>query len=96
VTAAMEAAETSLSLETLARMVGLGPAHFCTAFRQSTGLPPRRWQLRLRTERAKTLLADPWLSLTEIALACGYASSSHFATSFRRATGVSPSMYRRR
>jgi AraC-like DNA-binding protein len=93
---AMEAAETSLSLEALATMVGLSPAHFCTAFRQSTGVPPRRWQMRLRTERAKTLLADPRLPLTEIALACGYASSSHFATSFRRATGVSPSMYRRR
>ena len=96
VKAAMEAAETSLSLEALATMVGLSPAHFCTAFRQSTGLPPRRWQMRLRTERAKTLLADPRLSLTEIALACGYASSSHFATSFRRATGMTPSMSRRR
>jgi AraC-like DNA-binding protein len=96
VKSAMEAAEMSLSLEALATMAGLSPAHFCTAFRQSTGLPPRRWQMRLRTERAKTLLADPRLSLTEIALACGYASSSHFATSFRRATGMTPSMYRRR
>jgi AraC family transcriptional regulator len=93
---AMEAAETSLSLEALATMVGLSPAHFCTAFRQSTGLPPRHWQMRLRTERAKTLLADPRLPLTEVALACGYASSSHFATSFRGATGMTPSTYRRR
>jgi AraC-like DNA-binding protein len=96
VKSAMEAAETSLSLEALATMVGLSPAHFCTAFRQSTGLPPRRWQMRLRIERAKTLLADPRQSLTEIALTCGYASSSHFATSFRRETGMTPSMYRRR
>jgi len=96
VKAAMEVSETSLSLDALARMVGLSPAHFCTAFRQSTGLPPRRWQMRLRTERAKALVADPRLPLTEIALACGYASSSHFATSFRRATGMTPSMYRRR
>jgi AraC-like DNA-binding protein len=95
VTAAMEAAETTFSLEALATMVGTSPAHFCTAFRHSTGLPPHRWQMRQRTERAKTLLADPGLSLTEIALVCGYASSSHFATSFRRATGMTPSTYRR-
>jgi AraC-like DNA-binding protein len=96
VKAAMAAAETTFSLEALATMVGISPAHFCTAFRQSTGLPPYRWQMRLRIERAKNLLADARLSLTEIALACGYASSSHFATSFRRATGMTPSMYRRR
>jgi AraC-like DNA-binding protein len=95
VKAAMETAETTFSLEDLAAMVDVSPTHFCTAFRQSTGLPPRRWQMHLRTERAKALLADRRLSLTDIALACGYGSSSHFATSFRRATGMSPSSYRR-
>lgn len=83
VKAAMETAETTFSLEELAAMVDISPTHFCTAFRQSTGLPPRRWQMHLRTERAKALLADLRLSLTDIALACGYGSSSHFATSFR-------------
>jgi AraC family transcriptional regulator len=92
---AMETAETTFSLEQLAAMVDISPTHFCTAFRQSTGLPPRRWQMHRRTERAKALLADPHLSLTYIAIACGYGSSSHFATSFKRATGVRPSEYRR-
>jgi AraC family transcriptional regulator len=95
VKAAVETAETTLSLTQLAAMVDISPAHFCTAFRQSTGLSPRRWQMKLRTERAKALLADLHLSLTDIALTCGYGSSSHFATSFKRATGVPPNKYRR-
>ena len=92
---AMETAVTTFSLEELAAMVDISPTHFCTAFRQSTGLPPLRWQMHRRTERAKALLADPHLSLSYIAIACGYGSSSHFATSFKRATGVRPSEYRR-
>jgi AraC family transcriptional regulator len=92
---AMETAETTFSLEELAAMVDISPTHFCTAFRQSTGLPPRRWQMHRRTERAKALLADPGLSLSYIAMACGYGNPSHFATSFRRITGVRPSEYRR-
>jgi AraC family transcriptional regulator len=92
---AMEAAETTFSLEELAAIVDMSPTHFCTAFRQSTGVPPRRWQMHLRIERAKALLSDRHLSLTDIAIACGYGSSSHFATSFKQATGVPPNKYRR-
>lgn len=101
VTAAMEAAlgqpdgREALTLAGLAALVGLTPAHFCTAFRQSTGLPPRRWLMHHRTERAKAMLDDPALSLTEIALACGYGSSSHFSTTFRKQAGLTPSLYRR-
>ena len=93
VKAATEVAETTLTLETLAARVGLGATHFCTGSRQSTGLPPHRWQIGLRTQRSKVLFNDPRLSLTEVTLACGYASSSHFANSFGRATSVTPSTY---
>jgi AraC family transcriptional regulator len=95
VKSAMETAENTFSLEELAAMIGISATHFCTAFRESTGLPPHKWQMQRRIERAKALLSDFRLSLTEIALACGYGSSSHFARSFRRATGMTPSEYRR-
>jgi AraC family transcriptional regulator len=92
---AMENADSTLSLADLASMAGVTPAHFCTAFRKSMGIPPHHWQRRQRVERAKKLLAEATQSLTEIALACGYASPSHFTTSFKRATGMTPSAYRR-
>ena len=83
------------SLHQLADEVGLSPSHFCTAFRQSTGLPPHKYLLRLRVAQAKQLIADRKLSLTEIALASGFASSSQFATTFRRLEGITPTAYRR-
>jgi len=83
------------SLHRLADEVGLSPSHFCTAFRQSTGLPPHKYLLWRRIIRAKHLMVDRKLSLTEIALNSGFASSSQFATTFRRMEGTTPTAYRR-
>jgi AraC family transcriptional regulator len=46
-------------------------------------------------ERAKTLIRDYRTSLTEVALASGFADQHHLARVFRRITGVTPSSYRR-
>ncbi|MFC5422866.1 helix-turn-helix domain-containing protein [Bosea eneae] len=83
------------SLSELASVVGFSSNHFCTAFRRSTGVPPHRWLTRRRVERAKAMLLDPLLSVTEVALACGFSSSAHFATTFRKHVGASPSAWRR-
>lgn len=84
-----------VSLAELAALVGLSANHFCTAFRQSTGLPPHRYLAKLRIERAKTMLIDPRLSITDIALATGFGSSAYFATAFRKEVGATPSSWRR-
>jgi AraC-like DNA-binding protein len=86
--------DESLPLETLARVAGLSRSHFAAAFRETNGTSPHRWVLERRIERAKALLADPALPVTEVALAAGFGSSSHFATAFREATGLRPSDYR--
>ena len=84
-----------VSLNDLADLVGLSPRHLCTAFRESTGLPPHRWQVERRIERAEAMLGDATTAITEVALACGFGTPSHFATVFRRATGRTPSDWRR-
>jgi AraC family transcriptional regulator len=83
------------SIQELATAVELSPAHFCTAFRQSTGYSPHRYLLMRKIDRAKALMLDRRLSLTEIALSSGFGSSSQFATAFRRIDGATPSAYRR-
>jgi len=83
------------SLHRLADEVGLSASHFCTAFRQSTGLPPHKFLLRRRVDQAKQLMTNRRLTLTEIALHSGFASSSQFATTFRRVAGMTPTAYRR-
>jgi AraC family transcriptional regulator len=86
---------SDISLAELARLVGLSPNHFCTAFRISLGDPPHRHLARRRVARARELLADPRLSVTDVALAVGFGSSAHFATAFKAQVGSTPTAYRR-
>jgi AraC family transcriptional regulator len=91
----MDNLDNEVGLAELGALVGLSPSHFCTAFRRSTGRPPHAWLKEARMERAKTLLADPRLSLTEVAQTVGYSGQSAFGAAFRRVTGTTPSAWRR-
>jgi AraC family transcriptional regulator len=84
-----------ISLEVLASLVGLSACYFCRAFRRSFGMPPQRYQLSQRVERAKTLLAKHAASVTDVGLTVGYNDASAFCTAFRRVAGLTPSAYRR-
>jgi len=86
--------ERDASPDELAQLVNLSRFHFCTAFRVSVGRSPREWLIDRRIERARELLADPTLSITEIALATGYTSSA-FGARFRQRVGMTPSEFRR-
>ena len=78
----------------LGMLVGLGPRQFCRRFRASTGRAPGRALSAMRLERAASLLRATRLSVTEIAMECGYAQPQHLATAFRRSFGFSPTDYR--
>jgi AraC family transcriptional regulator len=82
-------------LARLAQLVGLSPYYFCRAFKQSFGLPPRRYHSSRRMEEAKILLAKPELSVTEVGLAVGFSGTSPFTPAFHKATGLTPSAYHR-
>ena len=84
-----------ISLAALAQLVGLSACYFCRAFRQSFGMPPQRYQLSQRIERAKALLLKHGASVTEVGVTVGYNDASAFCTAFRRVTGSTPSAYRR-
>ncbi len=91
----IERAADDLALDELAALVDLSAKHFARAFRQSTGVPPHRWLIERRIDRAKELLAESDHSLAEIALACGFSDQSHFTAAFRKAVGATPGGYRR-
>ncbi len=84
----------NLTLAGLARVAGLSPHHFSRCFRESIGIPPHQYVLKLRLERAKHLLASPQQSVAQVAYETGFSSQSHFSTAFRRAVGVTPQAYR--
>jgi AraC family transcriptional regulator len=84
-----------IPLATLARLVRLSPYYFCRAFKQSLGMPPHRYHNSRRIEQAKTLLAKPELSVTNIGLTVGFSETSSFTAAFRKATGQTPTGYQR-
>lgn len=84
-----------IGLDDLAGVAGLSRFHFCTAFREATGSTPHEWLVRLRIERARQLLGDLKLSITDIGLAVGYETPSSFAAAFRKVVGTTPTAYRR-
>jgi AraC family transcriptional regulator len=84
-----------VSLATLAQLVRLSVYYFCRAFKQSFGVPPHRYHINRRIERAKALLARRDISVTEIGMAVGFSETSSFSAAFRKATGLTPSNYHR-
>jgi AraC family transcriptional regulator len=58
-------------------------------------MPPHRYHMSRRMERAKGLLQIPPRSVTEAGMMLGFAETRSFTTSFRRRVGVMPSDYRR-
>ena len=80
----------------LARVSGVSEAHFARSFKEAFGLPPHRYLLTRRIERATALLRDSSLTITEIAFQTGWGSLGTFGRTFRDVTGGSPGAIRER
>lgn len=79
----------------LARAVGLNEKSLKAGFRAHVGHSIHAYLTKVRMEAATQMLAEG-RSVTEVALATGFASLSHFSTAFRKATGLPPSAFARR
>ncbi|HXD32627.1 MAG TPA: AraC family transcriptional regulator [Pyrinomonadaceae bacterium] len=86
--------ERDLPLKEIAAASYLSPYHFARLFKKLTGASPHAFLANLRTTRAKSLLAESDLSVSQIAARVGYASPSHFTKAFRIATGLTPREFR--
>lgn len=80
----------------LARVSGVSEAHFARSFKDVFGVPPHRYLLTRRIERAGALLRDTDLPITDIAFQTGWNSLGTFGRTFRDVTGESPSRLRAR
>ncbi|OAB48439.1 hypothetical protein PBAT_02065 [Paenibacillus antarcticus] len=83
-----------LSIERVARMIGVHRSHFTLTFTQRIGMSPQQYVQRLRMDRAKKLLYDQSLMVSEISLTVGYPDLYSFSRAFKKHTGCSPSEYR--
>ncbi|HET9204625.1 MAG TPA: AraC family transcriptional regulator [Burkholderiaceae bacterium] len=90
------ASHESWPVRRLARVSGVSEAHFARSFKQAFGVPPHRYLLTRRIERATALLRETDLAITEIAFQTGWESLGTFGRTFRDITGESPSAMRER
>jgi AraC family transcriptional regulator len=85
-----------VDLSTIAAQASLSPYYFTRQFTAMVGMPPYRYLIMLRIQRAAELLRGSDLTVTQILHRVGFHSPSHFTTTFRRHMGMSPTAYRRR
>ena len=84
----------NINLEMLAGAIAMNPSYFCRVFQQEIGYSPYQYIIQQRVERAKTLLKNRELPISDIALQCGFANHSHLDRHFHKITGTTPKAYR--
>lgn len=77
-------------VQRLARVSNVSAAHFARAFKQAFGVPPHRYLLTRRIEKAMALLRDTDQPITDIAFQTGWSSLGTFGRTFRDITGKPP------
>jgi AraC-like DNA-binding protein len=83
-----------LTLQRLARDLGMNSAYLSTLFARTVGIPFKTYLTELRLQKAKDLLADFTKSNSDVAFATGYSSQERFRSAFKKATGLSPKAWR--
>lgn len=83
-----------IALNDVAKAVHASTFHFCKMFKKATGMTFTQYLSLIRVTKAKKLLANPQLRISEIAFDAGFASLTHFNRTFRKLTGESPTAYR--
>lgn len=86
---------THLSPAEVAERLGLGYSWFRKAFKKYAGISPAQFQLQIRLQRAKELLLNTNLSVSEIAYELTFDTPGQFSTFFRQKAGMTPKEFRR-
>ncbi|MCP4317395.1 MAG: GlxA family transcriptional regulator [Hyphomicrobiales bacterium] len=83
--------ETPVSPSDIASMIGFSRRHLERLFKSKIGISPKSYYVKMRLQKARSLLLHTDLAISEIAFACGFISLTHFSKSYLREFGVSPS-----
>ena len=87
--------EEPLDIPSLARIGGVSTRQMERLFTQHIGMAPKRFYQQMRLDRAERLLNYSHMSVTDVAVACGFPSLEHFTRSYKARFGAPPSRHRR-
>lgn len=87
-------AEEPITLSQVVQHVHVSRFYFCKLFKKATGMTFTEYVSRVRVEKAKTLLVDPSLRISEIVYSAGFGSIPRFNSVFKRHVGMPPTEYR--
>jgi len=88
--------DTALKVSELAKEVGFNEAYLSTLFKKETGETIMDMIIRLRMNKARTLLLEPGIKIYEVSEAIGYTDANYFAKLFKKIEGIHPQEYRKR
>lgn len=83
------------SISSLACLANMSESHFARVFKKETGDTPMDYLMKVRIEKSKKYLRSQTMSMTEIAMRCGFSNASHFSSSFSKHMNVSPTAYQK-
>lgn len=87
-------ADEPITLTQVVKHVHVSRFYFCKLFKKATGITLTEYVSRVRVEKAKTLLVDPSLRISEVVYAAGFGSIPRFNSVFKRHVGMPPTEYR--
>lgn len=87
--------QNQVQIGQLAAQLGISPSGMVKKFRRIIGIPPQRYLINIRIQKAKRLLTDTAMTVTEISEKTGFENGYYFSKAFRKETGLTPSTYRK-
>lgn len=84
----------NITLDMVAKHVGLNPAYFSSLFKKEMGINFSNYLMNLKIDNAKLLLKNSNLPLIDVAVELGFDNQSYFSNVFKRITGMTPKQYR--
>jgi len=87
----LNANNTNISLDEIADFTGISKYHFLRVFKKYTGFTPKHFIQNIKINNARKQLTNDGISLTQIAMECGFYDQSHFIRTYKKFYGGTPS-----